>query len=158
MLIFKTKDPKMQSPIKSCIFSLTEASSQFVTNIESLLEENTMLLQSVMQCCTGLVGAQYLSLVRNYCFELEILREMWIAKERLGKCGGCCSTAFRTTSCLKSPVGCPDYHHTAMLKVNTQEVVRFSGIKTSEAITQQRKFSKSETSFTSLVKRPELSP
>lgn len=44
MLISKTKDPKMQSPIKSCIFSLTEASSQFVTNIESLLEGNTMLL------------------------------------------------------------------------------------------------------------------
>lgn len=44
MFIFKTKDPKMQSPIKSCIFSLTEASSQFATNIESLLEENTVLL------------------------------------------------------------------------------------------------------------------
>lgn len=22
---------------------------------------------------------------------------MWIAKEQLGKCGGCCITAFRTT-------------------------------------------------------------
>lgn len=41
-----------------------------------------------MQLCSGLVAAQYLSLGRNYCFELEILGEMWIAKEQLGKCGG----------------------------------------------------------------------
>lgn len=66
MFIFKTKDPKMQSPIKSCIFSLTEVSSQFVTNLDSLLEENTVTVVSD----AVLLGAGHstLSLVRNYCF------------------------------------------------------------------------------------------
>ena len=100
MLVFKTKDAKMQSPIKSSRFLPDWGKQPICDQVRNFTGRETVCYCS--QRCSAVQGWSPHSIcprVRNYCFELEILGQMRIAKEHLGDGGGSSGSAFRATSC-----------------------------------------------------------